>query len=237
MAKLAVIPGSYMQSNKLKVCESWPHWGKYIRLILILPALVRISTLLWLWPDLHYGTMYLYVLWFAAPSAPRSVRARLVSPRQSVVEVRWREPAVTNGIISQYTVLVNGIAGTGGDGGALSINRPTTFNIVCNSLSNTALPLFLPSLSYDSACIPCNQFSPCRHIEVTLVLPTLPCMILKSPTHFKWGHQTWWTEFRTMVTFLKSQLNQQCLFQAEVCLNFLWFLVASLAKGCSVWSW
>lgn len=47
-----------------------------------------------------------------------------------MVEVRWREPAVPNGIISQYTVLVSESADTVGDGGALSINQPDTFNIV-----------------------------------------------------------------------------------------------------------
>ena len=159
----------------------------------------------------------IYIVWSAAPSAPRSVRARLVSPRQSVVEVRWRQPAVTNGIISQYTVLVSERAGTVGDGGALSINRANTFNIVWTIFLTFSYHFSLPLLLYYSHRISCNRFPPCRHIKVTLVLPTLLCAILNSITHFRWGLQTWWTDFRTMVTFLKSQWNQQCLSQAEVC--------------------
>ena len=47
-----------------------------------------------------------------------------------MVEVRWKEPAVPNGIISQYTVLVSERVGTVGNGGELLINQPDTFNIV-----------------------------------------------------------------------------------------------------------
>ena len=37
-----------------------------------------------------------------APSAPRDVRARLITP--SLAEVSWRTPAVPNGVITFYTV-------------------------------------------------------------------------------------------------------------------------------------
>ena len=45
----------------------------------------------------------------AAPSPPRDVTVRLVNT--PLVEVRWREPAVPNGIIVRYTVygLVTGV--------------------------------------------------------------------------------------------------------------------------------
>ena len=65
-----------------------------------------------------------------APSPPRSVSARLVSALQSMVEVSWREPAATNGIISQYTVSVTGGASTVNNNGGIAINRVETFNKV-----------------------------------------------------------------------------------------------------------
>ena len=65
-----------------------------------------------------------------APSPPRSVRARLVSARQSLVEVSWREPAATNGIISQYTVIVRGGASASSSSGSTVANPIETFNRV-----------------------------------------------------------------------------------------------------------
>ena len=71
------------------------------------------------------------VLHSIAPSPPRSVRARLVSAQQLLIEVSWREPAATNGIISQYTVSVRGGAGTsGGGGGGTVVNPMEAFNRV-----------------------------------------------------------------------------------------------------------
>ena len=72
------------------------------------------------------------ILYYAsiAPSPPRSVRARLVSVRQSLVEVSWREPAATNGIISQYTVSITGGAGTSSSGGSVVISQMEAFNRV-----------------------------------------------------------------------------------------------------------
>ena len=50
---------------------------------------------------LHY-CMYVYTDLNSAPSAPRDITVRLVTPR--VAEVRWRAPAVTNGHIIKYIV-------------------------------------------------------------------------------------------------------------------------------------
>ena len=42
------------------------------------------------------------VILLLAPSAPRDVRARLITP--SLAEVSWRAPALPNGVITHYTV-------------------------------------------------------------------------------------------------------------------------------------
>ena len=70
-----------------------------------------------------------------APSPPRSVRARLVSAQQSLIEVSWREPAATNGIISQYTLFItsSGMSTSDGDGG-ITINEVETFNKACGKI-------------------------------------------------------------------------------------------------------
>lgn len=78
-----------------------------------------------------WGVMWLRcdVCLFTAPSAPRSVRARLVFPSHPMVEVSWREPVETNGIISQYTVVVRGIIFLTGISGSFLLHQ-LTFNKV-----------------------------------------------------------------------------------------------------------
>ena len=53
-----------------------------------------------------------------------------MSAQQSLVEVSWREPAATNGIISQYTVFISSGASTSSSGGGTIVNPMETFNRV-----------------------------------------------------------------------------------------------------------
>ena len=70
--------------------------------------------------------MSLY-LFSVAPSPPRSVRARLVSAQQSLIEVSWREPAATNGIITQYMLSVTS-SGRGSTNDGNDVNQGEAFN-------------------------------------------------------------------------------------------------------------
>ena len=51
---------------------------------------------------LDYNIILVSAILLLAPSAPRDVRARLITP--SLAEVSWRTPAVPNGVITHYTV-------------------------------------------------------------------------------------------------------------------------------------
>lgn len=45
---------------------------------------------------------FLVIIFHTAPSPPRDVSVRMVTP--TIAEVSWREPAVPNGVVTQYTV-------------------------------------------------------------------------------------------------------------------------------------
>ena len=78
----------------------------------------------------HSNSEPVFHFLYIAPSPPRSVRGRLVSAQQSLIEVSWREPAATNGIITQYTLSVTssgrGSTNDGNDG--IAVNQVEAFN-------------------------------------------------------------------------------------------------------------
>ena len=73
--------------------------------------------------------MHTYLFEFTAPSAPRDVTVRLMTPR--VAEVSWRMPAVTNGVINRYIVYAIPLGGTTRQRRqALAITTPQTVQTV-----------------------------------------------------------------------------------------------------------
>ena len=126
-----------------------------------------------------------------APSRPRSVRARLVSAQQSLVEVSWREPAATNGIISQYTVSVRGSTSPNIGNDGIAINRVEEFNKVLILLNfcltmKSSMPICWRLMWKKWFLIILTLYvNSCRHTQVMLVLPTSQSAILKPLIHFK----------------------------------------------------
>lgn len=76
-------------------------------------------------PDQNESNVFILSV---APSPPRSVRARLVSAQQSLVEVSWREPVASNGIITQYTLSVTSSVSTSNGNGGITVTQVEVFN-------------------------------------------------------------------------------------------------------------
>ena len=54
-----------------------------------------------------------------------------MSAQESLVEVSWREPSATNGIITQYTLSVTSSVGTNNGDDGITVNQVETFNKAC----------------------------------------------------------------------------------------------------------
>ena len=77
---------------------------------------------------------------FAAPSPPRDVTVRLVTPR--VAEVTWRTPAVTNGIISRYIVYAIPLGSTT-QAVPLAVTTPQTIQTVSTIMASKTFACLL----------------------------------------------------------------------------------------------
>ena len=78
---------------------------------------------------------------YTAPSQPREISVRLITP--TIVQVSWRVPAVSNGVITHYTVYAIPLGSTASRGKrqAGADTTPQTIKMV---LRNTSL--FFPLL-------------------------------------------------------------------------------------------
>ena len=111
--------GSYF-SSRLFVSTLPP--GKYSGSIIIPSVFVHYAMFL-------YNFFFFFFCVFTGPSPPRNVTAKLIAP--GTVEVRWRVPALSNGVIIRFTVYAIPVRANGATRGKRQIDdTPQTIQTV-----------------------------------------------------------------------------------------------------------
>ena len=141
-----------------------------------------------------------------APSAPRDVSARLITP--FLVEVSWRAPAIPNGVITHYTVYA-----------VPQISHEETRNKRNTATTPRTIKKVIPMRSLISLNLPISTILKhflFRHFQAQVLLAISVLQYTPLPTSFKLVLQSILAKLPMREIALLSHQTQLYLYQGQV---------------------